>query len=46
MAKQVNKKYVLLGVAIVVAVLAYFDIQADSSVLEGIACQVFECVAE
>lgn len=46
MAKQIKKKYVALAAAIVVAVLAYFDINSDAGVLTGIVCQVVECVAE
>ena len=46
MAKQVKKKYVVLAAAIIAAVLAYFDISSDQSVLENIGCSVFECVAE
>lgn len=44
--KQVKKKYVALAAAIIVAVLAYFDIQSSQSTLENLGCQVFECVAE
>ena len=46
MAKQVKKKYVVLAAGIIVAVLAFFDIQSDAGVLASIGCQVFECVSE
>ena len=46
MAKQVKRKYIVLAAGILVAVLAYFDISSDQSVLENIGCSVFECVDE
>ena len=46
MAKQVKKKYVVLVAGILVAILGYFDINSDESVLTSIGCQVFECVAD
>jgi len=46
MAKQVKKKYVVLAAGIIMAVLAYFDISSDQSVLTNIGCTVFECVDE